>query len=97
MKTGLLLLIIIVIGVAGYFTRPDETKMRAAADVVLNDPQNVSQGVQGVGATIAGDRVYDNYFVASHYAVKLNGKALVGCWGAFTLTKCDRGAEHTTQ
>ena len=95
MKNGLLLLIIIVIGAGGYFTRPDEARMRAAANVVLNNPSTVSQGVQGVGATIAGDRAYDNYFVASHYAIKLDNKVLVGCWGAFTLTKCERRAEHT--
>lgn len=90
MKIGLLLFVIVAVGAVGYFTRPDEAQMRAAADLVLSNPGSVSEGVQGVGATIAGDRTYDNYFVASHYAIELNDKVLVECWGAFTLTKCDR-------
>ncbi|MGE3142032.1 MAG: hypothetical protein AB7L65_01815 [Hyphomonadaceae bacterium] len=96
MLRGLLLLIIIA-GVAGYFTRPDESKMRSAADAMLNEPANLAQGLQGLGATLAGERKYDNYYVAARYAVTLNGDVLVDCWGAFTQTKCQRGAAPATQ
>lgn len=86
----LILLLIIIAGVAGFFTRPDEAAMREAADVVLNEPQNVSEGLESIGAAIAGDRAYDNYYVAARYTVALDGDPVVQCWGAFTQVKCDR-------
>ena len=89
----LLLLLIVVAGVAGYFTKPDEPKMRQAADAVLSDPQNLSQGLEGLGATLAGDRTYNNYYVAAKYDVTLDNRALVTCWGAFTQVQCNR-PEH---
>lgn len=86
----IVLLLLIIAGVAGYFTRPEEPAMRDAADAVLSDPQNITQGLEGLGATIAGDRVYSNYYVAAKYAVTLDGRALVDCWGAFTQVQCTR-------
>jgi hypothetical protein len=86
----LILLLLIIAGVAGYFTRPDEPTMRQAADAVLSDPQNISQGLDSLGATVAGDRTYDNYFVASKYTVTLDGAPIVTCWGYFTQTSCSR-------
>lgn len=85
-----ILLLIIIAGVAGYFTRPDEATMRQAADSVLSDPQNISQGLESIGATVAGDRAYDNYYVASKYTVALDNNPVVQCWGAFKQVKCDR-------
>ena len=58
-----ILLLIVVAGVAGYFTRPEEAVMRERADAVLSDPQNVTQGFESLGATIAGERAYSNYYV----------------------------------
>ena len=86
----IVLLLLIIAGVAGYFTRPEEPAMRDKADAVLSDPQNITQGLEGLGATIAGDRVYSNYYVAAKYTVTLDGRALVDCWGAFTQVQCTR-------
>jgi hypothetical protein len=86
----LVLLLLIVAGVAGYFTRPDEPTMRQAADAVLSDPQNISQGLESIGATVAGDRNYSNYYVAAKYDVTLDGAPVVSCWGAFTQVQCNR-------
>lgn len=86
----LVLLLIIVAAVGGYFTRPDEATMRHSADAVLSDPANLSQGLESIGATVAGDRAYDNYYVASKYTVSLDSNPVVQCWGAFTQVKCDR-------
>lgn len=91
-----LLLLVVIAGVAGYFTRPDEAKMRAGADALLGAPQSISQGVESLGATIAGDRAYDNYYVASKYTVTVNSNPVVTCWGAFTQVKCDRAAASTS-
>jgi hypothetical protein len=86
----LILLILVIAAVAGYFTRPDEPTMREAANALLRDPQNVGEGLESVGATIAGDRVYQNYYVAAKYDVMLGEEPLVSCWGAFTQVMCNR-------
>jgi len=85
-----LFLLIVVAGVAGYFTRPDEPKMRTAAEAVLNDPATLSQFGDMVGAALAGQRRFDDYFVATKYTITIGEDPAVECWGAFTQTKCDR-------
>ncbi|MGD9979676.1 MAG: hypothetical protein AB7H66_13925 [Hyphomonadaceae bacterium] len=84
------LLLLVIAGVAGYFTRPDEAKMRESAEVVLQDPQNISQGFESLGAAIAGERAYSNYYVAAKYTVTLDNHPIVSCWGAFTQVQCSR-------
>lgn len=86
----IVLLLLVIAGVAGYFTRPDEPAMRDRADAVLSDPQNISQGLESIGAAVVGDRVYSNYYVAARYQVTLDNRALVDCWGAFTQVQCSR-------
>lgn len=89
-----ILLLLVIAGVAGFFTRPDEPKMREAADAVLSDPQNITQGLDSIGATIAGNRDYTNYYVASRYIVSLDNAPVVTCWGAFTQVQCSRAAQE---
>ena len=91
-----IVLLLIIAGVAGYFTKPEEAAMRESADAVLSDPQDVSQGFESLGATIAGDRAYSNYYVAAKYNVTLDGQAVVTCWGAFTQVQCSRAADTRT-
>jgi hypothetical protein len=86
----LLFLLIIVAGVAGYFTRPDEPKLRAAAEAVLDDPGTLGELMQGVGAAVAGQRRFDDYYVVTRYAVTIDDNPIVECWGAFTQTRCSR-------
>jgi hypothetical protein len=83
-----LILLIIIAGIAGYFTRPDEAKMRDAANALLSSPGNISQGVQNIGASLAGNRSYDNYYVGAKYTVTLNNDPVVTCYGAFTQVQC---------
>jgi hypothetical protein len=85
-----ILLLLVIAGIAAYFTRPDEAAMRQRADAVLGDPQNVSQSFESVGATIAGERAYSNYYLASKYVVTLDNHPIVTCWGAFTQVQCTR-------
>lgn len=85
-----LFLLIIIAGVAGYFTRPDEPKLRAAAETVLNDPATLEQFGDMVGAALAGQRRFDDYFVATKYTVTIGEDPAVECWGAFTLANCSR-------
>lgn len=86
----LLVLLLIIAGVAGYFTRPQEAAMREAAEAVLQDPQNISQGLESIGATLAGDRAYSDYYVVTKYVVSLNGDPVVQCWGYFQQANCTR-------
>jgi hypothetical protein len=81
-----LVLLIIIAGVAGFFTRPDEAKMRSAAEALMNHPQDLGEAVGNVVNDIGGDRAYDNYYVAAKYTV---GDA-VTCWGAFTQVTCSQ-------
>lgn len=89
----LLLLLLVLAGAAGYFTKPAEPAMREAAEAVLNDPATLGELVQGVGAQLGGDRRYDNYYVAAKYTVAMNEAAVVECWGAFTQVQCKRVSE----
>jgi hypothetical protein len=89
----LVLLLLVVAGVAAFFTRPDEAKMREAAEAVLSDPQNISQGIESIGASLAGDRAYSNYYLASRYVVTLDGNPVVSCLGAFTQVQCSRAEQ----
>lgn len=84
------LVVIAAVGAAAYFTRPDETAQRAAADAVLKDPQSITEGLQGLGATLGGDRVFHDYYVVTNYSVNLDNKPIVDCWGGFTQVKCER-------
>jgi hypothetical protein len=88
------IVLIIIAGIAGYFTRPDEAKMREAANALLGNPGNISQGVESLGASLAGNRSYDNYYVAARYTVTLNNDPIVTCYGAFTQVQCNRAQQH---
>ena len=91
-----ILLLLVIAGVAGYFTKPEEAVMRERADAVLSDPQRVSEGFESLGATLAGDRAYSNYYVASKYTITLDTQPVVTCWGAFTQVQCQRAADTRT-
>ncbi len=86
------LVVLLIIAIAAFFTRPDEAKMRAAADEMLQNPQTIGQGIDSAVATFAADRQYDNYYVAAGYGVSVGREKIIQCWGAFTMVKCDRVA-----
>lgn len=92
-----LVMLIIVAGVAGYFTRPAQPALEQAATALLNDPGNLGELVEGVGAAVAGERRFDDYYVATRYTVTVGSEPVVECWGAFTQTRCTRveSAEST--
>lgn len=103
----LVLLLIIVAGVAGYFTRPEEAAMRDAANAALSanteqaaenlDIGGVVEGVAEQGeVALAGERAYTNYYVAARYDVTLDGRPIVNCWGAFTQVKCSPAPDTRT-
>jgi hypothetical protein len=78
-----IVLLLIIAGVAGYFTKPEEAAMQQAADAELNF---VEGGLSTLGV---GERQYSNYYVVSRYVVDV-ADTRVTCWGAFGQVKCSR-------
>jgi hypothetical protein len=87
------LVLVGAVGAGAYFTRPGEVAMREAANNILSNPTNVSEGIEGLGATLNGDRVFEDLYVGTKYAVKLDGKSVIDCWGAFTKVNCSRASK----
>lgn len=87
----LVLILLVIVGVAAFFTRPQEAAMREEANAVLNDPEHTNM-LEGVGGLVAGERAYSNYYLAAKYTVALADRTLVECWGAFTQVQCNRPA-----
>lgn len=99
----LVLLLLIIAGVAGYFTRPEEAAMRSAADAVLQESTEAAAGnldlggvAEGAAVALAGDRAYTNYYVGAKYDVTLDGQPIVSCLGAFTQVQCTRQEDEQT-
>lgn len=88
--------LIVVILVAGYFTKPTEAAMRTAADAKLHEVTSAAANNVDVGGTIAGmaaqasDGHYEDYYVAAKYTSPANGTPLVTCYGAFTQSMCSK-------
>jgi hypothetical protein len=86
----IILLLLIIAGVAGYFTRPQEPALRDAADAVLRDINTGGDLVDAAQALIVGDRAFSDYYVVTKYTISAGDNVLVDCWGAFTQTQCSR-------
>lgn len=103
-----LLLLLIIIGVAAYFTVPARDAHEAAAQAFLQTETQEETGevqaqtgisldgvVDFVTGMMAGQGRYESYYVASKFTLDMPGAAYLECWGAFTLVQCrrvDRGA-----
>ena len=103
-----LLLLLIIIGVAAYFTVPARDAHEAAAQAFLQtETQEETSEVRAqtgisldgvvdfVTGMMAGQGRYESYYVASKFTLDMPGAAYLECWGAFTLVQCrrvDRGA-----
>jgi len=103
-----LLLLLLVLGAAAYFTVPareaHETAARALleadaeADAAAMEEQtglSLDSVVDFATGFMAGEGRYENFYVASKFTVDAPGSAYVECWGAFTFVRCrqvDRAA-----
>lgn len=97
-----LLLLLIIAGVAAYFTVPAQAAHEQAAQAFLeaqaqgqtNAVQQQAPGlsldgvVDFVTGMIAGQGRYETYYLASKYTVDMPGSSYLECWGAFTLVQC---------
>ena len=81
--------LLVVIAVVGYFTRPSEDAMRAAATAKLHEVTSAAAQNVDLGGTIAGmtaqasDGNYQNLYVAVKYDTPSTEHPLVTCYGAF--------------
>jgi hypothetical protein len=98
-----LLLLLIVVGVAAYFTAPardaHEDAARAflqasaqadTAEVERQTGVSLDSIVDFATGFMAGQGRYETYFLASKFTVDAPGSAYVECWGAFTIVQCRR-------
>lgn len=90
-----LLLLLVIAGVAGYFTKPTEAQHREAVNATLQEIQEQAASNLDLGgmletglAQLSQEGTYTDYYVASNYTVESNGRALAECWGAFTQVRC---------
>jgi hypothetical protein len=77
-----LLLLLIIGGVAGYFTRPDAgAHWTTVAGLIKEGKVD--------GGTLSGRKGrFENFYVASRYVFSVDGKDQAECWGAFTRFLC---------
>lgn len=95
-----LLLLLIVIGVAAYFTVPTREAHEEAARAFLqgHEPAAEQQGVTldsvigYVKGMLAGEGRYENYYLVSKYTLDTPGASYVECYGAFTIVRCSEVA-----
>lgn len=92
------LLLLILAGVAAYFTVPVREAHQEAARAFLEGRAPGEAAGEGaitldsvigyVKGVLAGEGRYENYYLASKFTLDTPGAAYVECWGAFTLVQC---------
>lgn len=92
-----LLLLLIVAGVAAYFTVPTQAAHEAAARAFLqsyhpsegpSDGPSLDDVVGFVQGFVAGQGRYETFYVVSKYSVDMPGSDYLECYGAFTVVRC---------
>jgi hypothetical protein len=92
-------LLVVLAGIAGYFTKPTEAQHRDAARATLEQIQQDAFSNLDIGALVdssiarLGDEGrFQDYVVASRYTVEVNQRPIADCWGAFTQVRCTPAA-----
>lgn len=92
-----LLLLLILVGAAAYFTNPTRAAHEAQARVTLaayRPNQTTGRGDLFENATgfvrgmAAGQGSYQSFYVASRYTVDMPGVQYLECFGAYTMVRC---------
>lgn len=91
-----LLIAIVVIGVAAYFTNPKSDAYEAKARETLQAAAQEDLEKLDVGGLIGNSAAqlsggeYEDFYVASRYSMPSAADARVQCYGAFTMVNCSR-------
>jgi len=94
-----ILLLLVIVGVAAYFTNPKapayETPARDALQAAASaDLEQLDiGGVIGNSAAQLSSGEYETFYVASKYSMPTAADARVECWGAFTFVRCAATAQ----
>lgn len=90
-----LLLLLIAIGVAAYYTVPARAAHEAEARAVMEAYQPIESAgvtldsvISYVRGMMAGQGRYENMQLFSKYTLDMPGAAFVECYGAFTIVRC---------
>jgi len=93
------LLILLLLGGVAFYTVPTQEAHETEARAFLQNYQtneqaafSIDQIAAYVQGMIAGGGRYENFYVASKYAVDLPGAAYLECYGAFTVVRCSEVA-----
>lgn len=91
----LIILLVIVAAVAGYFTNPKEEAYVEPARVAAGnageaqlESGQIGDAIESGVQHVAGEGEYKNMFVFSTYAMPSAASPNVSCWGAFTMVQC---------
>jgi hypothetical protein len=91
-----LLFLLIIAGVAAYFTNPPQERFEAEARALAEQGATLDDG-QGITiddivgyakGMMAGDGRYENLYLLGRYSVDLPGDEYIECFGAYTLVNC---------
>lgn len=89
--------LLVVVGVAAYFTNPTADTHRAKANEVLRaqadaaaDNLDIGGLIETGAASLTQQGDYQSFYVGSKYSVEVGGNPYVECYGAFTQVMCNR-------
>jgi len=90
------LLLLLIAGIAAYFTVPTRAQHEAAARSAIQSyhpgPEaehfSLDDVVGYAKGMFAGQGSYQSYYVVSRYTLDMPGAEYVECLGAFTIVKC---------
>ncbi len=78
----ILLLLIVAVAVAGYFTRPGaDAHWKTVAALI-------QQGKVDGGTMASRGGAFEDFYVVTKYVFSTGGRPQVECWGAFTRFLC---------
>jgi hypothetical protein len=93
-----LILLVLIAGVAAYFTVPARAAFETQARAVIaghhpsGAPQDngfsLDEVVGFAKGMIAGQGEYQSYYVFARYTADMPGADYLECYGAFTIVKC---------
>ncbi|GAM98555.1 hypothetical protein U91I_02190 [alpha proteobacterium U9-1i] len=90
-----LLLLLIIAGVAAWYTNPTREAHELQARTILEAGAPAADGgltlddvIGYAKGMLAGEGRYENYYLLSKYTVDMPGASFVECYGAYTFVNC---------
>jgi len=91
MRAFLVVLVLLgLVGVAGYFTRPSHGLHRGVASELMAEGRVARPDAAG------GTWAFDDFYVVTRSTMQADGRDVLQCWGAFTRFLCTGAAPQVT-